>query len=1032
MSNSQESLNRHSEFEEPLTTIKRKHSGSTASVQSFKKMNPDTAATSLVNFSEEDQVLASKLQDTYKNIIKLENTCQSKFVLLKSKMEQQKNMSPEINDEAWHLYEQVIKLLDMYYDFLFYALSPSQLADDGSIENKSPEYINRSTKTGEQIVLIYKIPRRMWVYGIVNFLEILKTAYINSLVDYEISGCFTSYCFNILACLTELSSDMTAWWIEKLADLSRMAIALYPSRFIDWKLASEYWYVRAIKLQYGHGKVYYHMCTVQEDSLDALINIGKALLCRDTFQPSLYYLSMILENIRKKRDVSLSTTLEDLTISDFVKIHKFFLESIDASIEMYVSHFAQTYAISKPDGYDFFKDTPVFAPYAEDLLVNEHIIFWFQKSGGMAICNINQLIGFGNPRNPFAKLFGLPEAFISKREKKDKRKRSKSTTMDEDNSSINSESDAVITSREITDTDNWLNYFDKYLMSGSIELSNTIIKDFTTGPFACGQPHVIVWLYFLISVNKALQDFENSYLNGTVSSDGISMDDEDDDANFDSVEEELRGADQIPYSNSRYKEEVNRTKTLFEYFIFKIIPWDELVRYLNTSLDIARQTMELPQLFSTSIDEYGPMFSSFSDLQENLNAVSQGLETLPEAWKLWGLIWYDFLDVKTTYTPLSPAPVSEKVFDHPVNGPIFSHEDERIRLLRIVALATYLSDLPGSGLIREGGSFYTAPPSTYWTNYEQEMREKGYFKSFFNESTQEFCNIAATSLETIRPEKLQGSDNNKWWLPVRTEKIISAYEDARDEGRLWNMRFKVWKDKRKIISRIELSTAGEDADIELTSGEINDYDDLMNTMQVPAQVSALQGDLGECMDSAVTMITLDTNMWLKHCGMIYKSVESRVINVSIPLTVFQELRSLRASRELAISDSAIRAVITIRQLFAENLIVPLKFDGSPADLNDISDFQKLETWRENADELIIGSVKLNDELRRNIIYTSRPTLNGINGTLSEAEYYQYRYNTLITDDRNMRLRGRANGIMAFQSLWLTFHLKRIADGRCIC
>ena len=44
--------------------------------------------------------------------------------------------------------------------------------------------------------------------------------------------------------------------------------------------------------------------------------------------------------------------------------------------------------------------------------------FWFNKGSLFAISNINHLIGFGDAKNPFAKLFQLPEAL---KERKDKR-----------------------------------------------------------------------------------------------------------------------------------------------------------------------------------------------------------------------------------------------------------------------------------------------------------------------------------------------------------------------------------------------------------------------------------------------------------------------------------------------------------------------------------------------------------------------------------------------------------------------------------
>ena len=53
------------------------------------------------------------------------------------------------------------------------------------------------------------------------------------------------------------------------------------------------------------------------------------------------------------------------------------------------------------------------------LLKNE---FWFNKGSLFAISNINHLIGFGDAKNPFAKLFQLPEALKERKDKKDRKK----------------------------------------------------------------------------------------------------------------------------------------------------------------------------------------------------------------------------------------------------------------------------------------------------------------------------------------------------------------------------------------------------------------------------------------------------------------------------------------------------------------------------------------------------------------------------------------------------------------------------------
>ena len=206
----------------------------------------------------------------------------------------------------------------------------------------------------------------MWVYGVVGFLEVLKNI-MSIFQDHEICLCFISYCFNIISNLTDPILEMEGWWLEKLGDLSRMAIALYASKFIDWKISAECWYSVAMKTLYGHGKIYYHMCTVQQDNLDALVNIGKSVICRDPFVPTQHYLRLVVENICTQRNI---LSLLELPIIDFIKIHKVLLsihngrsndgnttESIHDSQLQYgidlVTRYGLTFG-SDSNGYNFF------------------------------------------------------------------------------------------------------------------------------------------------------------------------------------------------------------------------------------------------------------------------------------------------------------------------------------------------------------------------------------------------------------------------------------------------------------------------------------------------------------------------------------------------------------------------------------------------------------------------------------------------------------------------------------------------------
>ena len=202
-----------------------------------------------------------------------------------------------------------------------------------------------------------------------------------------------------------------------------------------------------------------------------------------------------------------------------------------------------------------------------------------------------------------------------------------------------------------------------------------------------------------------------------------------------------------------------------------------------------------------------------------------------------------------------------------------------------------------------------------------------------------------------------------------------------------------------------------------------------------------EGNFGDKIDSNVTHITLDTNIWLKHCGRIYKCVRNGVIKVLIPLIVFQELRALRKSPEATIADAATRSVIIIRELYLTREVVPLRFDGTVAsDINETTEFENNSTWRSNVDETILHAVNEHDEMGKRL-------MKGLNLRLSSSTREDYKkrdppvlnsrmaktfkYCILITDDRNMRLRAKTIGLTSFQSKWLFGQLETVFSDRCI-
>ena len=93
------------------------------------------------------------MQDIYKLIVKQEIELQDRCAqLTTSQTTELKNL--------WTIYKINVDLINNYTTFITTALLPSQSPQDILI--------------GEEIIEIYRIERRLWVYGTITFLDVLK------------------------------------------------------------------------------------------------------------------------------------------------------------------------------------------------------------------------------------------------------------------------------------------------------------------------------------------------------------------------------------------------------------------------------------------------------------------------------------------------------------------------------------------------------------------------------------------------------------------------------------------------------------------------------------------------------------------------------------------------------------------------------------------------------------------------------------------------------------------------------------------
>lgn len=1049
--------------------------------------------------SDEEQQLATKLKETYKNIVNFEEVVQKSCIDLTIKINQNNfsslnspytssmygqqrpqhllgstaplqsavsTSSTELSNNLWTIYHHNVTLLNNYYDFLITALKPTA---------NSTQF-----KTGKNIVDLYKIPRRMWVYGIVGFLEVLKNI-MSIFLDHEIFLCFIAYCFSIVSNLTDPALEMEGWWCEKLGDLSRMAIALYSSRFIDWKISAEYWYSVAMKTMYGHGKIYYHICTVQQDNLDALVNIGKSVICRDPFVPTQQYLRLVVENICTQRNI---LSLLELPIIDFIKIHKVLLsihtnsnnseathqsENIhDAQLQYgidLVTRYGLTFGCDS-HGFNFFTRTfclpaATHNKYGADpfnlylkqqheqdqqsntLDTIEKMNFWFNKGSLFAIANVNHLIGFGDPKNPFAKIFQLPEALKERKDKKDRKRKSKSLGMPDDvqetaigMSNVSSAEGQFLLASELSVTD-WF-YCLTYINKSVLELSFRILNHYLIGPKQASTSHVIVWLYFLIAVGEASNKYPNS-------------------------------------------------KSMFLWLFRKFFPWESFINYLNTLASVTTNNSNLSNMCRDYLINHPDYLKHFN---EN--------EFLPEVWKCWGTLWFDVISSKQDYSDLSSAGVlSHNLFDLPICGTSsfiningnnnHSHgsktklrdqqeHDNDERLVRIILLARLLADKYDLGIVRtlEGfkydGKIYSETENDHLLTCAAPTMTNELF-AFVREVVYGDGRLIQNNFVVpISPGNLVNSENLKLvsaeekdehWFKLRgkgswNQNNVNLGEEMVDDVGLDGYADSEFEDEESDYQQqlqsqaIALSRHLQNHHIynqlqhqqALLDGDGRKYEELhpdnyvVNAELLPVLGNTdmlIEGDLGDRMDSSLTYITLDTNIWLKHCGRIFKCVRNGVFKVLIPLIVFQELRSLRKSAEATIADAATRSVIIIRELYLAREIVPLRFDGTVAsDINETTEFENNSNWMSNVDLTILNVVNEHDEISKKLLKGLHCTINGPKQIILDSKFAKlFRYCILITDDRNMRLRAKTSGLTSYQSKWLFGQLEEIFPDKCI-
>lgn len=912
------------------------------------------------------QALVQKLQDIYKIIVKQE-------IELQERCSQLTNSQTTELKQLWAIYRVNSDLINNYIAFITSALLPSQSDQDLVI--------------GQEIVEIYRIERRLWVYGTITFLDVLKN--FSNFMDPEVCAQFITHAFiSISNMLADIPAKYAIPWYQRLGDLSRMAIALYPSSFIDWKLSAEYWYTEAMKYTYGHGKLYYHMSTVQQNTLEAFVNLGKSVFCQDTFIPSQQYMQLVIDNIYQRAFVERNNgnhrnalLIEYLKHSEVMLLPSF-LQSADLH-PVVLLYFREKFGLDANEKNMF--DTRRM--FCQD---QDQLTYFFRHGPAFAESHILQLIGFGDPKNPFALLFDLPKNLKERKDKKEKRK-VKSSAVPESSSTMaidEDESETLLQEMSPQDffdnleslrssqlfppsLDIWIHSLN-YLNRTSMKCSMIVLKKFLEGPIVVALPHLLPWAYFVIAVALRVERISDSA------------------------------------SREFWTELMNR-----------IFPWNTIVNFLNVlmayMLDNAHNMVSISPIFE----------SPHTDLEQLVEHFNEN-EDLPEVWKCWGTLWFDVICNKDRpqVDSFQSVGIKDHMFlDAPIDGIGFDKEDERAekfwkRAFRVIHLFKGISQKFNFRII-------TSSDAQVYCRH-QELSDN-FLKSFcFKLNDSRFqTDITALQNAIERMEESSYTNTDMTATPplsvIETESIFDYpgyrkpafdYSNYDRSGDL-------------VSSSIYTSSGREDNQESRNEDKTGPPSQSLSERKIfeqSVQQSVIAGEFkldfaSFSMNGRDTHFVLDATTWLRHFAHVYKLASNDVLKFAICLTTFQELRFLRKSKDENVVEAATRAVITVRQLYAENKILPLRFTGNVAThIEEHLEFEEQITWRSHVDEFVFEAVRKAQE-RLSPTQQETPNLQHV---------------VLVTDDANMRTKAQDHGITTFTTKFVFAITNAIGYSNKIC
>lgn len=934
------------------------------------KENDDTTKGNVPSVAvlnkKSSQALVQKLQDIYKVIVKQE-------IELQERCSQLTNSQTTELKQLWAIYRVNSDLINNYVTFITSALLPSQSDQDLVI--------------GQEIVEIYRIERRLWVYGTITFLDVLKN--FSNFMDPEVCAQFITHAFiSISNMLADIPARYAIPWYQRLGDLSRMAIALYPSSFIDWKLSAEYWYTEAMKFTYGHGKLYYHMSTVQQNTLEAFVNLGKSVFCQDTFIPSQQYMQLVIDNIYQRAFVERNNgNHRNSQLIEYLKHSEvMLLPSFQQSTDLHpvvLLYFRDKFGLDANEN-NVFETRRMFCQNQDQLK------YFFRHGPAFAESHILQLIGFGDPKNPFALLLDLPKNLKERKDRKEKRKAKSPPAAESSSTMAIDEEDSDRFLHEVAEQDFFenvetlkssqlfppsleiWNYSLRFLNITSMNCSMLVLKKFLEGPMVVALPHLLPWCYFIIALALKVERISDK-----------------------------------------------ASRDFWIEFINRIFPWNTIVNFLNMLIAYLLDNRCEPVSIGSV---YASPEPSLDELIEHFNEN----EDLPEVWKCWGTLWFDVIcnkDRSQVETYESVGIKDHMLLDAPIDGIGFDQDDEKgqkfckraYRVLYLFRAITKRFDLR-----------IVSTSATQIHCRHQEAPDSSFrsfcFKLDDSKSSETDLSILYGTIEQMESTSAINSDmHTAPSLSVIEGDSIFDYVGYKP----LNVGFSCYDRSGEFISS-SLYTCG----CEVTQDHNSDKrteSPLQNSSEHELFGEAIQQSMngggfklqsGPCsMNERDTHFVLDATTWLRHFAHVYKLASNDVLQFAICLTTFQELRFLRKSKDENVVEAATRAVITVRQLYSENRILPLRFTGNVAThIEEHLEFEEQITWRSHVDEFVFEAIgKAQDRL-----------------STTPSQPAQLQRVVLVTDDANMRRKAQNHGITTFTTKFVFALTSAIGYDKKIC